>query len=203
MTKDEKIRILTDETKTDAEIAVLLGGVHPKYPSLLRKRWNLGFQKRRGNKPGSIKDTTTFPTCKVCGKVFRKIKCRPQHQYCSRTCKNRCPEYRQKLSQIDRSYMQTDEYSSAVSKPDTPAYKKYLHKVQTLTRKTYELYENEINPMKLPRKLAGVEDAYHLDHIIPVRYGFENDIPPNVIAHKDNLQMMPWRDNIVKGSKLC
>jgi len=200
MTKDEKIKILTDNTKTDAEIASILG-LSQQYLSVLRTRWKLS--KKRGNKPGSIKNTTEFIECKVCGKSIKKIKSRTQCQYCSRECMYRCHDYIAKLASIDKSYMKSEEYSLAKSKPDTTEYKMYLHKVQTLTRKTYALYEDEINPLKHPRRRAGVEGAYHLDHIISIRHGFDNDIPPDVIAHKDNLQMMPWRDNIVKGKKIC
>lgn len=45
------------------------------------------------------------------------------------------------------------------------------------------------------------KDAYHLDHIIPISYGFANNIPANVIGHIDNLKFIHWKDNVTNGSK--
>ena len=44
------------------------------------------------------------------------------------------------------------------------------------------------------------EDAYHLDHIIPISYGFENKIDPSIIGDLTNLQMIPAIENIKKGN---
>ena len=45
------------------------------------------------------------------------------------------------------------------------------------------------------------KDAYHLDHKISIKYGFENNILPYIIGNIDNLQMLPARENCSKGSK--
>jgi len=197
MTKDEKIKLLTDNTKTDDDVALLLGLSSP-YLRILRNRW--GIKKKRGNKEGTIK-TSTIIECVTCEKSIKKIKSDPDRKYCSRFCMSQSEEYRQKLSAINRDYMLTDAYSKAKSKEDTPEYRKYANKVQTLTRKTYNLYKEEINPLNLPRGVAGKEGSYHLDHKIPVRYGFDNMIDPAIIADKNNLQMLTWKDNVVKGKK--
>jgi 5-methylcytosine-specific restriction endonuclease McrA len=52
------------------------------------------------------------------------------------------------------------------------------------------------------RGLCGVDGAYQLDHIIPIQYGFENSIPPEIIGHIDNLQFIPWEENNAKRDKL-
>lgn len=44
--------------------------------------------------------------------------------------------------------------------------------------------------------------CFHLDHIIPIAYGFQHDIPPEIIGDISNLRFIPWRENIVKGCKL-
>ncbi len=44
------------------------------------------------------------------------------------------------------------------------------------------------------------EDAYHLDHIIPISYGFKNKIDPSIIGDLTNLQMIPAIENIKKGN---
>lgn len=52
-----------------------------------------------------------------------------------------------------------------------------------------------------PRTMSGVDGGYQLDHIISVKYGFENGILPNVIGDVSNLQMLPWKDNRTKWFK--
>ena len=80
-------------------------------------------------------------------------------------------------------------------------YKRYRNRLKILTEKTYIEYIDIINPYGHIRGVAGIENAYHLDHIMPARFGFENNIPVEFLAEKENLQMLPWRDNIVKGKK--
>lgn len=53
-----------------------------------------------------------------------------------------------------------------------------------------------------PRGLCGVDGAYQLDHIIPIQYGFDNNIPPEIIGHIDNLRFIPWKENNAKRNKL-
>ncbi len=91
--------------------------------------------------------------------------------------------------------------SSEILSRDDPIYsnfKQYRHRVGTKTKKTYEIYKNEINPLNLPRGKSGVEGAYHLDHIISVRIGFEQGISIEDMSSKENLQMLSWLDNIRK-----
>lgn len=42
-------------------------------------------------------------------------------------------------------------------------------------------------------------NSYHLDHKISIRYGFDNGIPAENIAHESNLEMVYWKDNIRKA----
>ncbi len=50
------------------------------------------------------------------------------------------------------------------------------------------------------RGLAGIEGAHHVDHKVSIKYGFENNIPPYIIGNINNLEMLPWRDNLYKSS---
>jgi hypothetical protein len=200
MTKDEKIKLLTDNTKTDAEIASLLN-LSIGYLSVLRQRWKIN--KKRGNKAGTIRQGTIFINCKTCNKEVKKNLSNKTKQYCSVKCMFNSEEYIEKLSSANKEYMQTEAYSNSIKKEDTPEYKKYSNRVQTLTRKNYIFYKEEINPENLPRGVAGRKGSYHLDHKISVRYGFDNNISPDVIADKSNLQMLPWRENVIKGKKNC
>lgn len=82
-----------------------------------------------------------------------------------------------------------------------PAYsdfKKYRNRVAYRTKKTYELFKMEINPNNLKLGVAGKTGAHHIDHIISVREGFVRNLPIEIISAKDNLQILPWLDNIRK-----
>lgn len=84
---------------------------------------------------------------------------------------------------------------------DDPIYsdfKKYRNRVSARTRREYKIYKEEINPNGYPLGKCGVEGAYQIDHIVSVRKGFEQQIPVEVISAKDNLQVIPWLDNIRK-----
>lgn len=52
------------------------------------------------------------------------------------------------------------------------------------------------------RGLCGVKGAYQLDHILSVKYGYENNISPEVIGHISNLQFIPWEENRAKWDKV-
>lgn len=43
---------------------------------------------------------------------------------------------------------------------------------------------------------------YHLDHIIPLSYGFTYNIPPQIIGSFFNLQVIPAKDNLSKGNDI-
>ena len=97
------------------------------------------------------------------------------------------------LSGIDKRKMSDEQLKD---------FRKYRNRLKTLTEHTYKMYSDVINPNNLPRGIAGQEGAYHLDHKVPARFGYENGIPPEVLAEKNNLQMLSWYDNIVKGKKI-
>lgn len=96
--------------------------------------------------------------------------------------------------------------------------------IETMTGKTYEEYEamlpkkdayykkvrriTEQQPLHLlehHEKRAAhyhTNEAYHLDHIIPISYGFINDIPPEIIGDISNLRFIPWLENVKKCNKI-
>ena len=49
--------------------------------------------------------------------------------------------------------------------------------------------------------LAGKDGAWQVDHNFSIMHGYKNKISPFVIAHKNNLQMLPWKDNLSKHAK--
>ncbi len=78
----------------------------------------------------------------------------------------------------------------------------YDSKCRILTRQTYNTHKDVINPRNLPTGTAGTKGAYHLDHIVSVRHGFDNKIPCELIADKQNLQMVPWKSNLSNKDKI-
>lgn len=77
-------------------------------------------------------------------------------------------------------------------------FSKYRNRVAVRTRKTYEQCKDEINPNNLPIGKCGVAGAYQVDHIITVRQGFEAGMLIETISAKENLQMLPWLENVLK-----
>ena len=75
-------------------------------------------------------------------------------------------------------------------------WQRYKADVSSLTEQSYQQYKRAINPDDLPRGKAGVDGAYHLDHIVPKRFCFDNNIPASVCASHHNLQMVGWRENV-------
>jgi hypothetical protein len=49
--------------------------------------------------------------------------------------------------------------------------------------------------------LAGKDNAWHIDHQFSILNGYQQKVSPCVIGHKNNLKMIPWKDNISKHSK--
>lgn len=84
---------------------------------------------------------------------------------------------------------------------DDPIYsnfRKYRNRVAVRSRKNYLKYKNIINPNNYRLGRAGVKGAYHVDHIMSVRIGFEKGISVEKLAHQNNLQVLPWLENIRK-----
>ncbi len=86
--------------------------------------------------------------------------------------------------------------NSAKWKETATEWQLYKHSVSALTRETYKNFHHIINPNNLIRHKAGVAGAYHLDHIVPIRFCFEHKIPENICADASNLQMIGWRENV-------
>lgn len=181
---------------TNKEIAGMLG---VSVPTVCRMRKALGVPSSNKGSPKGERPwmkTRTYKACAVCGKETYN------HKYCSRECMSVSEEQKNKMRSIDRSYMKTEEYIKRVSKDSTPAYKRYANKVHKLTQKIYEENVDTINPYGYVRTLCGVEGGYQLDHIIPIRHGFDNNIPPEELSKVDNLRMIPWKQNLLKRDQI-
>lgn len=101
-------------------------------------------------------------------------------------------EHRQQMAATKAGYETFDEYMA-----DLDNKKKYRRAVQKVTKQqNISLLENYD---KL-RGLCGVEGAYQLDHIISIVRGYEEGISAEQIGDLSNLQIIPWKDNLLKSS---
>jgi hypothetical protein len=78
-----------------------------------------------------------------------------------------------------------------------PEWKKYKINVWRITN------QQQINTLEHfdKRGVNGQDGAYTLDHIISIKKGFIENISPEIIGNINNLQMLPWEENITKGWK--
>lgn len=74
-----------------------------------------------------------------------------------------------------------------------PVKKAYYKKVWEIT------LANDIVTLMGDKK-RGQKD-YHIDHKIPISYGFKNNISAEQIGHISNLQPLFWKDNFLKSAK--
>lgn len=158
--------------------------------------------KKSGRKPGDGPPKTgIFKPCPVCNAPvyytkkymnLDKIKC------CSRKCLGMYPPYRENLSNIDKSYMQTEEYKNTKRNPNLPAYKKYANLVRKVTEENYAKFADRINPAGYPRTLCGVVGGYQLDHIKSIKECWNEGISPEEAGDTSNLQMITWQQNLSK-----
>ncbi len=82
---------------------------------------------------------------------------------------------------------------------DQSAFKKYKSRVYRLTDKWAKRRFSRYQLNK--RKLCGEENGLQIDHIVSVKYGFQNKIPEEIISHPCNLRLVTWQENDSKKDK--
>ena len=85
---------------------------------------------------------------------------------------------------------------TTISSDQKPKWIVYEDTVDRITRESWIYYHDKVNPNNLPR---GKE--YELDHKYSKHQGFLNNVPPEVIGHYSNLQMIPRHSNRKKYNK--
>lgn len=93
--------------------------------------------------------------------------------------------------------MKLEERGDIIPLDQLSEWKLYCRAVRNLSEKTYRKHKQSINPLSLTRGI----DQYELDHIVPVFFGFQNNIPIELMASVENLQMLPMSTNRSKGKK--
>jgi hypothetical protein len=138
--------------------------------------------------------------CSVCDKEYST---KNDSKFCCKECywKSRkgkpvCDS--EILKNMDRSYQKNDDWSQWLKKDDLPEFKKYSGKVRRLSEKNYAMNADKINPNNYPRTICGVEGGYQLDHIKSLRQCFDENISIEQAASVDNLQLLPWKENLRK-----
>ena len=120
--------------------------------------------------------------------------------------------WKQKLSKIAKGRKLNKEWKNKIqivllnfnkNKEKTPEEilndkKLYYRKVRKITRK--QNINNLENFEKRGR--AGIKNAYHLDHKISIIEGFIKNINPEIIGDINNLQFIPWEENIIKQANI-
>ena len=159
---------------------------------LLKKQWDTGVRsKEAASKNFKMSDRTGFDqTGKIPWNKGLTAKDHPSiKKYADKQRGKRKLEAPEILSREDPIYRD---------------FKKYRNRVAVRTQRTYEQFETEINPNGHPRGKAGIDGAYHLDHIKTVRQGFDEGASIEKMSSKENLQMLPWLENIQKydGNRL-
>lgn len=96
-------------------------------------------------------------------------------------------------------YVRGEEHPSY--NPNREEFLRYRSKVSLLSEKQYVKYKDILNPENHPRTLAGVEGGYQLDHVKSIYQCWSEGISPEEASAVDNLQMLPWIDNLKKGKK--
>lgn len=87
------------------------------------------------------------------------------------------------------------EKGQQIDPKDRTAKEEYYYQVGLITANSYRDHYDEINPLGLPR------NEYHLDHIFSRIEGFIQEIPPEIIGHWKNLQMLPEVKNKEKSRR--
>jgi hypothetical protein len=161
--------------------------------------------------------TETF--CKVCGESTYKPKQRIYTKYCSLTCCKNDPDYNMLLSEKAKG----KTISIAQRKKISEKLKEY-RRVHPRKRKDTSIFENyrvqarfifalKNYPTEFDFSLLAQHGMYKAknngdnlygvsrDHMISVRYGFDNKIPVEVIRHPANCRLLLQSKNASKKSK--
>jgi hypothetical protein len=142
---------------------------------------------------------------------------RQQYKDCTREQWNKGKQYTDEQMQIYQVAWQSTSRRAKISEKQKEnvtrklGYESWQHWYDTLPERKRYYYDvwklTEANAHLIPdydpekRGLAGQDGAYQIDHIIPISIGYTNKMPPDEIAHPNNLRFIAWQENLIKGSR--
>jgi len=94
-------------------------------------------------------------------------------------------ETRQKISKANTKWI-----------PDDPIYKQFKN-----YRRRVNYWTNKNDLTKLENYANREKFNYHLDHKFSIIEGFKLGVPPQIVGSIYNLEFIPFKDNIKKGTK--
>ena len=107
--------------------------------------------------------------------------------------KNLSKEDHEKL--IAKRLRSKEEIGSIRPQQEKSNFEIFEQKTRNLSNKTYNLYKSEIDPNNLRGKM------YHLDHKVSIIFGFINGISEEILSSKENLEIIPAKENMKKHGK--
>ena len=119
--------------------------------------------------------------------------------------------YRERCAKNSES---TKHMENAVWRVGTESYKRWLDRMVELGHARYPHERSAMHnyradvwrytraqPLELLPNFEKHSPDWHIDHIISIRYGFDHNIPAEVIGNIDNLQIIPASVNIEKKAQ--
>lgn len=180
--RNEKIRtantnvVFSEERKS--KISKKISELHNQgevYGDEFRKKVSDSFK----GKPTWNAGTVIIKECINCGVEYKAIgKRKLTGKYCSMQCRV--------------------EYENTGKDVDKIEYYKQVWKIT----ESQPLYELDGYDETKRTRIDLNENAYHIDHIVPIIYGYENNIPPHEIGNIKNLQFIKAIKNHKKSRKL-
>lgn len=99
---------------------------------------------------------------------------------------------------INDKKMKTRKKNGNIAKENSD-FNMYSKLVRFYSEREYQLYKEYINPYNKERGKYSNSNLHHLDHIISIKHGFDNNIPIYIMSSQFNLQLLLVEDNCKKG----
>lgn len=176
------------------------------------KAWNSGltYLEMYGDRADEIRKKSSQPKEKngMYGRTHtEEVRQKLRDSKLGKPAHNRGAKYPQLWKNIDRTG-ENNAYVKAILRERGISYCEYLSYLTDKERYFLEVTKiTRMQPIVIlenyeKRGKAGIEGAYHLDHIYPISKGFDNKIPVEIIGDISNLRFIPWEENLRKGNRL-
>ena len=149
---------------------------------------------------------TIFRDCPSCGNPIGYI--REDKKKAAEQNKTVCNSCSNKIYKKSWEYIIRDEHTKQMraTKAGFNSWEEYLEKYPEKKKYKAEVwrhtYKQPLDTLENydKRGKMGVDGAWQIDHIISIDEGYKTGLSPEKIGHISNLQMLPWKDNLLKGN---